>query len=82
MLAKTILYLHHESIYHGRKIYEFVTLLGDLGGVAGVLTLIFGFFLEPLSESSFMIMSAKRLFLASTKNDKLFIINEKDKQKL
>lgn len=55
-----------------------VALLGDLGGVTEVLMLIMGFLLFPISESSYNMMSTKRLFLARTKNGDLFNQGNKD----
>ena len=55
-----------------RKVYDINLLLGDLGGIAGVLCLIIGFFIEPISEVSFIMKSAKRMFLVKTRKDDLF----------
>ena len=64
---------------HKRKIYDIVALLGDLGGVTEVITLAMGLFLFPISESSYNMMSTKRMFLARTKDENLF--DEADDQK-
>ena len=37
-----------------------------------MLTLIFGFFLLPISEASFIMKSSKRIFLVKTQDEKLF----------
>lgn len=38
----------------------------------GVLTLVLGFFIFPLSEAYYIMKSTKRMFLAKTKDDNLF----------
>ena len=47
-------------------------MLGDLGGVTEVIMLCLGIFLFPISESSYNMMSTKRMFLARTKDEKFF----------
>lgn len=64
---------------HNRKVYDINQLLGDLGGITGVLTLILGFFIQPISEASFIMKSAKRMFLVKTRKDDLFITPKKKK---
>lgn len=59
-------WLMSEVITHARKIYGFIDLLGDLGGVTEVIMLVFGFFLFPVSEQSFIVQATKRLFMAKT----------------
>jgi hypothetical protein len=57
---------------HSRKKYALLDLLGDLGGVLEVVMLAFGFFLFPISEHSFILKAAHRLFYARTTSDKIF----------
>ena len=64
---------------HKRQIYDIVALLGDLGGVTEVITLVLGLLLFPISESSYNLMSTKRMFLARTKAADLF--DEADEKK-
>lgn len=67
---------------HKRKIYDIVALLGDLGGVTEVFLLALGWLLYPISESSYNMMSSKRMFIARTINDKLFEdVSEERKKK-
>lgn len=47
-------------------------MLGDLGGVTEVIMLLFGFFLFPISEYSYVMRATSRLFLARTKENDLF----------
>lgn len=72
LLFQSQLYLAPEQVSHNRKVYDINQLLGDLGGITGVLTLILGFLISPISEASFIMMSAKRMFLVRTKHNELF----------
>lgn len=55
LLYRTQIFLTSEEITHGREVYGFLDLLGDLGGVTEVIMLVFGFFLFPISEHSYVI---------------------------
>lgn len=72
VLMKNIGYLQAEEISHTRKIYCLIDLLGDLGGVTEVIMLMFGFFLYPISEHSYITRATQRLYLARTQDGKLF----------
>ena len=48
-------------------------LLGDLGGVLEILTLVAGFFVLPISEQSFYLKAVSELYLAKTKDKSLFL---------
>jgi len=61
------------SYTHNRKIYGVIDLLGDLGGVTEVIMIVFGVFLFPVSEFSFVMKAAKRLFLARTRENEFFM---------
>ena len=47
-------------------------LLGDLGGVVEIVLLSFGFFINSISEHSFYTNSISKLYMANTKDEKLF----------
>ena len=72
-LYQTIMFVDQTTISHGRRIYGLFDLLGDLGGVTEVIMLCFGFMLYPISEHSFHIKAIKKLFIARTKDEKLFV---------
>jgi hypothetical protein len=57
---------------HERSVYGSLDLLGDLGGVTEVVMIIFGIFLFPVSEHSFTLKAAKKMFIARTKETGLF----------
>ena len=52
-LYQTKFWLQPLSQKHQRKVYGFLDLIGDLGGVTEVILLVFGFFLLPFSEYKF-----------------------------
>lgn len=72
LLFKTRLYLDPNEIQVIRNVYDVNTLLSDLGGVVRVLMTIFGVLLYPLSQNQFYFEAARRIYLARTKDEKLF----------
>lgn len=79
LLYMSRVWLMNESVLHARKIYGFIDLLGDLGGVTEVIMLVFGFFLFPVSEHTFMLQAIKRFYLAKTDSTELFQDMDTDK---
>ena len=75
---ETVIMLEAESIRHIRYIYGILDILGDLGGVTEVIMILFGFFLYPISEHSFVLQALRRLYKARTTDESLF---RKDAQK-
>lgn len=69
----TILFMDQVTIQHGRRIYSLFDLLGDLGGVTEVIMICFGFMLYPISEHSFYLKAFKKLFIAKTDDETIFI---------
>lgn len=59
-------------MFHSRRIFGWFDLLGKLGGVTHVMMIMFGFFLFPISELSYVLKAAKKLFLVRTKDKHLF----------
>lgn len=70
-LAKTIITQSRESVANDRTIYNFLDLLGDLGGLTECFMISFGFFLLPIAEHDFIVQATKRLFIAKTKEEDL-----------
>ena len=58
---------------HSRSTYDMMDLLGDLGGAIKVIMIIFGFFIFPFAEHQFTMAAAKRLYLARTTDDSIFV---------
>ena len=74
--------LQAESIRHIRYIYSLLDILGDLGGVTEVIMLLFGFFLYPIAEHSFILQALRRLYKARTKDETIFRKDEEiDKER-
>jgi hypothetical protein len=73
LLQNIVLLLDQTGIEHSRQKYGLFDLLGDLGGVTEVIMIFFGFFLYPISEHSFVIKAAKKLFYARTYRDDIFV---------
>jgi hypothetical protein len=49
--------------------------LGKLGGITNVMMLLCGFFLFSISEHSFVLKAAKKLFIARTRTQNLFKVD-------
>ena len=74
-----VLILGQSGLAHSRRKYALFDLLGDLGGVLEVIMIIFGIFLYPVSEHSFIIKAANKLFFARTNRDDVFVPKEDKK---
>ena len=60
------IYLQQESVLHVREVFNMIDLIGELGGVIEVFIMLFGFFLFPVAQFSFVIKATKMMFLART----------------
>lgn len=68
VFLREVFWIYGEAVKHKRTIYSILDLLSDLGGVLEVFLGFFGVFLYPLSEFSFYLKIAKRLYFARTKD--------------
>ena len=59
--------LQPEIVKHSRKVFGWFDLLGRLGGITNVMMLLFGAFIFPISEHSFVLKAAKKLWIARTR---------------
>ena len=50
-----------------------MNILGDLGGITGIILSAFGVFICPISEFLFNIKSLEKVFLVKTRDKSLFI---------
>ena len=53
--------------------FGFFDLLGRLGGITNVMMILFGFMVYPISEHSFILKAAKKLFIARTRDPNMFV---------
>jgi hypothetical protein len=60
-------------VSHERAIYGLLDLLGDLGGVTEVMMIVFSFLLLPISEHSYIVKAMKKLYIARTRDEDLFM---------
>jgi len=74
--------LSSTKIYHERRIYGWLDLLGDMGGVQGALCVCLEFLLLPIAEHCFILKVMKRLFLANSSSSYLFKPMKKEKKKM
>ena len=71
-IFRTILWQTREVVKHKRKTYDILDLLGDSGGVVSILTFVFAFFCDPITEHSYVIKAMKKLYMVKTKDDEVF----------
>ena len=55
-------------------------VLGDLGGIFEITMIVFGFFLFPMSEHSFILRAARLLYFGRTK-EQLLLDNSRNPDK-
>ena len=79
-IYNTDIYLSPANVKYYRKTYDLLDLLGDIGGVTEVVMITFGFMLLPISEHSFTLRAAKRLFLARTDDPEMFVYKPGDQK--
>jgi len=57
---------------HSRRVFGWFDLLGRLGGITNVMMILFGIFVYPISEHSYILKAAKKLFIAKSKDPNMF----------
>lgn len=87
ILFASINYLDQQNAIHIRKIFNFIDLLGVMGGVMELIIFMFGVLLFPISKHSFFLVMIRKLFLARTSHKEFFKksndnLNENEKRKL
>ena len=60
------------ALFHTRKIYDVLTLLGDVGAVVGVFETVFLLLMAPMAQHLFLIKAIQKMFLAKTSKEHLF----------
>ncbi len=64
-------YVYDEVTKHTRDVFDFLDLLGDLGGVMEIIVIAFGYIMSSMSEFSFNLKAIEKLFLVRTKDETL-----------
>ena len=59
---------------HERHSYGVVSLIGDLGGVLEIMVTLFGVFILPISNHSFVMKAFEKLYLVRTEDKGLVAI--------
>ena len=81
MLMKANFYLYPSRKIYSRKQYTVIDALGQLGGLMSVLVAACRALMFPISRHMYYWNAIKRLFLARTSDDTLFLKEKKGKQK-
>jgi hypothetical protein len=75
------IFLDNKSTVHKREIYNFLDLLGDLGGIRDIIVASIGILLFPYSEYSYNLKVLSKMYLAETIDESLLIQKETDSEK-
>jgi hypothetical protein len=67
-LYQSIILLDQEQINHKRTSYNALDFMGDLGGVTELIMVLFGYFLIPIAEHSFLVKTIRAAFMAKTRD--------------
>ena len=77
LLGNFIFTIHEEMETHSRQVYGVLDVLGDFGGVQYVLFIVGSWVMGSYTEFKFNLKAMKKLYLARTKETKLFKSNVK-----
>jgi hypothetical protein len=77
-MFQTVMFVDSSMMVHVRKTYTILNMIGELGGITKVIMFVFGFFLYPISEHSFVLKALKKLYLAKSR-DPILMKSKKDK---
>jgi hypothetical protein len=69
--------LQPEIMKHSRRVFGWFDLLGRLGGITNVMMILFGMFVYPISEHSYILKAAKKLFIARSADASMFKKDER-----
>ena len=64
--------LDQISVLDKRRKYGVLDLMSDIGGVLEITIISIGFIFLPISEHSFIVMAASKLFFGRTNRDDVF----------
>lgn len=60
---------------HSRQEYNFIDLLGDVGGITNMMTILVGFFFFAMSDFEMIIDSFNHLFILDER-DRFILFNQ------
>ena len=66
-------WLQPEVHKHKRVVFGWMNLLGALGGITNVIMILFNGTIKPINEHSYVLKAAKKLYLARSKDEDLFV---------
>ena len=72
LLMQVILTLDDIGVVHTRQGYGIFDLCGDLGGVLGVIVVVFGVLMHPLSKYNYELKLFEKLYVVKTNDANLF----------
>lgn len=75
-------WLNNFGTKYNREVYNFLSILGDLGGVMEVIDVIIGFFILSISEFCYNLEVIGKLFFARTNDNDLLMTNSDKKYKI
>lgn len=61
-------YLNQEGVHYSREVFHSLDVFGDIGGIFEITMIIFGFFVFPISEHSFILRAARLMYFGRTKD--------------
>jgi len=73
-------FLSEKGVHHKRIVYNFLDVMGDIGGVFEITMIVFGVVFIPIAEHSFIMTAARQMFFARTKCSHLFNTDSKNEE--
>ena len=68
IIYESFFMLDMEEVVHERTVYNFLDLLGDMGGLVDIIVSFFGIVLFPMSKFSFILKALEKLYQVSSKD--------------
>ena len=65
--------LDNTKTLHSRKIYNYINLIGDLGGVFELIKAALSFFILPFATHNFILKAIEVLYLSKSTSSSMFI---------
>ena len=65
--------LSSTKVFHERKIYSLLHVIGDLGGVFELIKSVLGFFFFPIATHSFILKAIEVLYFSKSTDSSIFV---------